>query len=58
MLKWFNKVKRNKEKILDKHFLFLKMLIRDLTKRVTSLNLVKNLYALLQVKALIKELLP
>jgi hypothetical protein len=33
------------------------MLTKDLTKQVTSLNLVKNLYALLQVKAFTRELL-
>jgi hypothetical protein len=50
MLKWFNKVERNKKRILDKYSLLLKMLTRDPTKRVISLNLVKNL-RILQVKA-------
>jgi hypothetical protein len=57
MLKWFNKVKRNKERILDKYSLLLKMLTNDLSKRIISLDLVKNLYTLPQVKGLTRELL-
>jgi hypothetical protein len=57
MLKWFNKVKRNKERILDKYSLLLKILINNLSKQIISLDLVKNLYILPQVKGLTRELL-
>jgi hypothetical protein len=57
MLKWFNKVKRNKERILDKYSLLLKILINNLSKQIISLDLVKNLYILPQVKGLTGELL-
>jgi hypothetical protein len=57
ILEWFDKVKRSKERILDKHFLLLKILAINLSKRITSSVLVKNLRTLPQVKVLTKELL-
>jgi serine/threonine protein kinase len=57
MLEWFDKVERSKERIPDKHSLLLKMLANDPSKRITSSDLVKNLRALPQVKALTGELL-
>jgi hypothetical protein len=57
MLEWFGKVERDKKRIPDKHSLLLKMLTRDPSKRITSLDLVKDLTALPQVKALTRELL-
>jgi len=57
MLKWLGKVERSKERIPDKHSLLLKMLTIDPSKRITSLDLIKDLRALPQVKALTGELL-
>lgn len=57
MLEWFGKVERNKERIPDKHSLLLKMLAIDPSKRITSPDLVKDLCALPQIKALTGELL-
>ena len=47
MLEWFSKVEKSKERILDKYSLLLKMLTNNLSKRIISLDLVKNLYTLL-----------
>ncbi|KAF4630413.1 hypothetical protein G7Y89_g7717 [Cudoniella acicularis] len=57
MLEWLDEVERSKERIPDKYSLLLKMLAIDPSKRITSSDLVKNLRALPQAKALTGELL-
>ena len=57
MLEWFEKIKRSKKRIPDKHSLLLKMLTIDPSKRITPSDLVKNLCKTPQVKALTRELL-
>lgn len=56
MLEWFENIERSKKRIPDKYSLLLKMLTIDPSKRIISLDLVKNLCKA-QVKALTRELL-
>ena len=57
MVEWFGKIKRDKERIPDKHSLLLKMLALDPSKQITSQDLVKNLRAVPQIKAVTGEVL-
>jgi hypothetical protein len=56
MLKWHNKVKQSKKKIPNKYSLLFKMLDVNPEKRIIFNKLVRDLRALSQVTALIREL--